>query len=194
MPNWCENILKVTGPAEDRRRLTQLWTDGQGVFNRILPTPDPFTVQDLAELHRELERSWHFPGVLERLNADNAWYYWNNIHWGTKWDVGGSSTNTMTVEEQEDMTTIDFLTAWGPPEPVIKAMSALYPSLVFNLAYFEGGMCFAGETSFVAGEGQGKDYEYGDPEYERIASEFGYSEEEDNEDHDADDHDAQELA
>jgi len=100
----------------------------------------------------------------------------------------------VTVEEQEDVTTIDFLTAWGPPEPVIKAMSAQYPSLIFDLTYFEGGMCFAGETRFVAGEGQGKDYEYDDPEYERIASEFGYGEEEDDEGHDDDDHHTQELA
>jgi hypothetical protein len=193
MPNWCENILKVTGPAEDRRWLTQLWTDGQGVFNRILPTPDPFTDQEIAELRVELERSY-FGSDFIKADAANAWYWWRNIHWGTKWDVGGGSRNTVTVEEQEDVTTIDFLTAWGPPEPVIKAMSAQYPSLIFDLTYFEGGMCFAGETRFVAGEGQGKDYEYDDPEYERIASEFGYGEEEDDEGHDDDDHHTQELA
>jgi hypothetical protein len=85
----------------------------------------------------------------------------------------------VTVEEEEDVTTIDFLTAWSPPVPVIKAMSALYPSLVFNLTYFEGGMCFAGEAHFVAGKGQDNHYGCDSPEYERIASQFGYDEDDD---------------
>lgn len=72
--------------------MAQLWKDAddKGVFNRILSTPDPFSQQDLAELRQEMKRSWLFPGVLERLDADNAWHHWNRIHWGTKWDVGES--------------------------------------------------------------------------------------------------------
>ncbi len=180
MPNWCDNRLTVTGPADDRRRLTQLWTDGTGVFNKVLPTPDPFTDQEIAELRLEVERSY-FGSDLAKVDADDAWYWWRNIHWGTKSDVGGNG-RPATVEEQDDVTTIDFLTAWGPPVPVIKAMSILYPSLVFNLAYFEGGMCFAGEAHFLAGEGQDQDYGYDAPEYQRIAAEFGYDEHDDEDD------------
>jgi hypothetical protein len=61
-------------------------------------------------------------------------------------------------------------------------MSALYPRLVFNATYFEGGMCFAGEALFVAGEGLNKDYGDDDPEYQRIAAEFGYDQHDDEDD------------
>jgi hypothetical protein len=62
MPDRCDDRLTVVGFAEERRRLAQLWkdangSDDKGVFDRILPTPDPFSDQDLAELRREVERS-----------------------------------------------------------------------------------------------------------------------------------------
>ncbi len=40
MANICDNTLTVTGPAEERRRLVQLWTDDKPVFNRILPVSE----------------------------------------------------------------------------------------------------------------------------------------------------------
>ena len=90
------------------------------------------------------------------------------LRWGTKWDVGGNDDSAV-VSEQDGETTIGFCTAWEPPLPVIRAMSAIYPALVFEMTYCESGCGFAGEVRFVAGEGQDNYYEYGDPGYERIA-------------------------
>jgi len=87
----------------ERQRLTELWTGGE-VFNRILPQPREFTDEDLRE--------------------------WRCRHWGTKWDVGGQE-DPADVQERDGETTIVFCTAWNPPIPVIRAMSAIYPSLTF---------------------------------------------------------------
>ncbi len=127
MPNECLNKLRVTGPTEERQRLTALWTDDGGkVFSRILPQP------------REL--------------TGDAWYEWRNRHWGTKWDVGGQD-NPVDVQERGDETTIVFVTAWDPPIPVIRAMSATYPSLTFDMVFIVQNVDIAGKAKFIGGNG-----------------------------------------
>jgi hypothetical protein len=147
MPNECINKLRVTGIAEERQRLTELWTDaGGGVFNRILPQP------------REL--------------ADEASYEWRCLHWGTKWDVGGQE-NPVDVQERDGETTIVFYTAWEPPIPVIRAMSAIYPSLTFDMVFFEPLNSFAGKARFVGGEGGQYHFEFRAADVKWIARDLG---------------------
>ena len=154
MADICINRLTVTGPAEERRRLVQLWADGKPVFNRILPVP-------------------------RRFKDDNEW---RCLNWGTKSDVGEEEWDCASVEEQEEVVTIWFATAWTPPLPVIEAMSVLYSGLEFDLAYFESGERFAGEAHFVEGEGQTDLYEGDDPAYQDIAFEFGWEEDDEGDD------------
>ena len=45
-----------------------------------------------------------------------------------------------------------FETAWGPPLPVVKTASELFPDLVFSLRYFERGAAFNGCYRCEAGE------------------------------------------
>jgi hypothetical protein len=97
-----------------------------------------------------------------------------------KWDVGGKD-NPVTIREQDGETTIKFDSAWESPLRAIRTMSALYPTLLFELTYFESGCCFAGEARFVAGEGQASEYEEGEPGYERIGRAFGWHETDDDE-------------
>jgi hypothetical protein len=66
-------------------------------------------------------------------------------------------------------------------------MSVLYPELEFDLVYFEPGERFAGEARFVDGEGQHDRYEGDDPEYQRIASEFGWNDEDEEDDDEEED-------
>jgi hypothetical protein len=55
--------------------------------------------------------------------------------WGTKW-VGYD----LTIGDS----TIDFLTAWQPPIPIIRKLAELHKDLVFRLEYYEPGMAFRG--------------------------------------------------
>jgi hypothetical protein len=178
-PNCCNNLLVVTGPAEKRRRLARLWTDGDPVFNRILPQPDPFTERDIAGLRARRRR--FYPGFESEVEGvfDDAWW-WRNFNWGTTRDVDGRD-NPADVREEGDRTIIDFMTDNCPPFPVVKAMSRLYPGLTFCLKWFEVGSCLAGEIRVVDGVWEGRCHEDGSSEYERLAAEFGYENEEDDE-------------
>jgi len=180
MANCCNNLLVVTGPAEERRRLARLWTDGDPVFNRILPQPDPFTERDVDQLRAG--KRLLYPGCESLIEGlfDDAWW-WRNLNWGTTSDVDGRN-NPADVSEQGENTIIDFMTDNCPPVPVVKAMSRLYPGLTFRLKWFEVGCCLAGEVRVVDGVWEGGCYEDGSPEYERLAVEFGHeNDEEDNE-------------
>ena len=202
MANICENVLRVTGPVEDQRRLAGLFQDGEWVFNRILPMPDPFTAKDLAELnaHPSVQEELDYIAKLDAylgkdvtepptLDPAGAWIRWREIHWGTKWDVGKGDAldgNPADVREQDDETTvISFATAWTPPLPVLQAMSALYPTLFFHLKFCESGERIAGEANFRGGR-EGPQYCacYGDPAYEQIAREFGDWQDEDDDEED----------
>jgi hypothetical protein len=186
MPNWCWNRLIVDGPLEDRQRVFQeVWTGGK-IFNKILPEPDKYTDDIIDDLLRSetglqamlIEASVddgestedHIRGTRARL-AEKAWYYWRIEHWGTKWDLEDGD-----YDFSDDGTTICFDTAWAPPVPVIRAMSRRYPTLNIRLKYFEPSMCFAGEATFISGEGPDNYYQAGenDEEYWRLAAEFGF--------------------
>ena len=177
MANCCNNLLVVTGPAEDRRRLARLWTDGGPVFDRILPQPDPFTNEDIARLRADLNDLY---AGGEKLLDDviGPTWWWRRFNWGTTSDVDAADD----VQERGEETIIDFMTDGEPPVPVVEAMSRLYPSLTFQLKWFETGCRLAGEVRFIAGNGQARRYPPGSPDYERLAAEFGYEEEEEEED------------
>ncbi len=66
--------------------------------------------------------------------------------------------------------------------PISKVrLPSAYPSLVFNLAYFEPDNHLGGEARFVAGDGQDRCYEYGQPEYQRLERDLGWDMEDEEE-------------
>ena len=80
------------------------------------------------------------------------WYNWNVANWGTKWnclEVWHDRTTEQITEEGR--TSYNFDTAWSPAEPVIHALSGLFPTLSIAHRYCEGGMGFAGEVMYHAG-------------------------------------------
>ena len=78
-------------------------------------SPDETMAETMAEIQRGFDE-------------DNDWYNWNVRNWGTKWDA----CNAAVWEEPNELR-YDFDTAWAIPEPALIAMSAKYPSLVFDL-------------------------------------------------------------
>jgi hypothetical protein len=88
-------------------------------------------------------------------NPDRVlWYYWRNEHWGTKWQPDGAERRqdgpSYRTGQQEVLVT--FATAWSPPLPVVLAMSKKFPTLDFELRYFESGCCFNGIYECEGGE------------------------------------------
>lgn len=78
------------------------------------------------------------------------WYNWNVKHWGTKWNCA-EVWHDRTDSVVEGKTSYNFDTAWSPAEPVVHALSGLFPTLTITHRYCEGGMGFAGEVIYHAG-------------------------------------------
>ncbi len=55
-----------------------------------------------------------------------GWYDWRCENWGTKWEVGD-------VDIYED--SIEFQTAWGVAEPVVRRWSEMFPNTEFDVRY-----------------------------------------------------------
>jgi hypothetical protein len=69
------------------------------------------------------------------------WYERHIEKWGTKWNSVDCYFDE-TVKEREPLE-IDFMTAWSPPIPIIKALAEKYHCSV-RLSYFETGLAFRG--------------------------------------------------
>ena len=53
-----------------------------------------------------------------------TWYKWRTRNWGTKWNAYGYEGGV-----QFDGKTLQFLTAWAPPTPIVEKLAAMYPDL-----------------------------------------------------------------
>ena len=125
MPNWCENNLTITG-AEDRLR--------------------QFLTENIIQEGLETTLDFNFVAPLPADQKEN-WYEWQCANWGTKWKGG-----IYFVEHaQPDALTINFNSAWSPPEAWVEKASRHYPDLHFHLLYEEPGMDFGGY--FIADNG-----------------------------------------
>lgn len=131
MPNWSSNalIVKSNGSKEADRDLANF----------------------LERIHAAKDDREH--GILNpfipcppALLAGEGWYDWRIKNWGTKWDVGYDNVTFVT---ENHMT---FKTAWSPPMKWIETVSKEYPRLVFEVAYSEQGMAFAGVAEIQDGE------------------------------------------
>lgn len=171
MPNWCNNILIVTG---DEKILAEFTTKAASAevgerdtaadftFEAFLPMPP-----ELAAMHTGSTTingvrfsNWIVkPGGIEvgmgaaeckALRAQYGfinWYDRNCAVLGTKWDVTG--TLAVTRDKRRVFT---FDSAWGPPTEGIEAVSKQYPTLKFVLQW--GGSEMDGSGSYHVRNGE----------------------------------------
>ena len=152
MPNWCTNNLIVSG-------------DIGSVFyfnNDFKGQPSP--KQQYG--YKRLEDRYCF-NAIRPMPEGVDWYDWSVENWGTKWDIYHYGFNKHDIEILSLSATAEafysFDTAWAPPEAFVEYASKLYPNLVFTLNYFEGGMMFAGSTTYRNGNVIDYDFREGDP-------------------------------
>ena len=119
MPNWCENSLTVSGEFQELRKFKQ---------------------ENTYTEDGEVTLSFNLMVTLPQEEEDN-WYDWQIENWGTKWDL-----RNCIIEDDENILSFDFDTAWGPPEKWLENVSVFYPNLEFKLLYAEPGMSFSGKT------------------------------------------------
>lgn len=160
MPNWCENVLNVRGDDQELARFRKAakrrreYRDGTSEdcalsFECFLPVPEelnapiPGWSEDAVE---QSHREKHAAELAARYGYPN-WYEFQCAKWGTK-----SDAVDVEVQSERDELTYSFDTAWSPPRPVVLAASRLFPTLSFELRYWEPGNGFRGELECRLGE------------------------------------------
>lgn len=133
MPNWCENVITLsgTGLEEFRKTLNRVDEDGKMAefsFRQIVPRPK---------------------------EQDENWYEWNIANWGTKWDV-----NDTDVEYKADSIVIHVETAWSPPFQWAKRASRRIADLNIVIKYREPGMQFCGTYTALNGRAENIEEEF----------------------------------
>jgi hypothetical protein len=119
MPNWCSNWVTVTGKKTPVNKFMKL------ARNHVE-----------KGLYADLSLSSLYPIPEEE---KSNWYDWSIKNWGTKWDVDG------VLSRREDTSLLyTFSSAWCPPCEAFVEISRKFPTLEFDLEWFEGGMGFLG--------------------------------------------------
>ena len=128
MPNWCNNSITITGPAE---KILDIWSKAQD------PDLDKGLLDAMVPMPAELE------GTTAPSDGAN-WYAWRCENWGTKWDI---DLEGLELESDENGTaTISgwFDSAWSPPIEAYQTFCDEDSDCSIEATYEEGGMDFAG--------------------------------------------------
>jgi len=163
MPNWCDNLLTITG---EKKRLEEFdekfkglpvnWneddekTEPKYCFNALYPVP-----KEVIKIGYSKEHS-NNNSVEEKINVlfdkDKWWdgYSWCISHWGCKWDIYGYEG--FHKDKNGDKFYYSFQTAWAPPIPWLEKVAGDWRDLKFTLAYYEEGVGFAGKVFFSEGK------------------------------------------
>jgi hypothetical protein len=145
MPNWCNNNIRIFGDEGTIRTLTAVL--------KSLKSADEEQSNDVFKALIGL------PPHMSDGDYKQKWYD-TNVEWfGTKWDISyDEHAFTFTKDE------INFHceTAWSPPIPFLHTLCKMYKVNAY-LFYSEGGVGFAGESTFnwVDGELEAYDDECG---------------------------------
>jgi len=156
MPNWCENTLRVKGPAEDINKFQMACRNKDGhesehtelSLQRLWPCPPSILNNQpvygdlkasLAKLHEE-PLSWE----------QDDWYSWRVRNWGTKWDVEARIDKVNTFKNGNREIVYYFTSAWSPPREAFEKICEDWPTLSFKLHYVESGMGFRGTQTYKA--------------------------------------------
>jgi hypothetical protein len=125
MPNWCENVVQVTGPEDKVAEFVQYVAgetyDGRSssfCFNKVIPVN---------------------PALYE--GAD--WYDFCVNNWGTKWEPSEFIVEPDGIPD-DGYAEWQFHTAWSPPEGVFHTLRNKFPDVDISWFYHEPGMRVAG--------------------------------------------------
>lgn len=178
MPNWCENILDVSGNKHEITKFKELslvkseaGDNLNFTMELLLPTPKELLEQTSPAMWRgdenDTDGKLEFEKQVEELKqkyGHTDWYDWRVNKWGTKWDCADSEI----LDEGENFISMFYQTAWGPNTQFISTIAKMFPELTFKLSFEEPGMGFCGvyevtndEEDFIEGDLQNRDEESG---------------------------------
>ena len=141
MPNWCHNRVDVYSENKtDLQKVLDIFKNKKSVFGQIIPEPDwKVTPNDKGELPIQPDKDSMFPPKFPDGTVDDRWYNWRVYNWGTKWDC-----YDLSIDEDEQELTLEFNTAWSPPEEICHALKERFEDASISWFYDEPGMEVAG--------------------------------------------------
>ena len=63
-------------------------------------------------------------------------YNWCWENWGTKWDAYKHGDEVEVCEEDDQIVTMEFFTAWGPPEPILEKINEKFGDKIEYCRWF----------------------------------------------------------
>jgi hypothetical protein len=134
MPNWCDNTISISGPAEKLSPIfTKLKEDGKDGLCQILhPMPENTFTGNLGQKEREQCAEDNIPN----------WYDWCSSNWGTKWDTCDGDWNYEDAGDGQAILTGSFQSAWAPPVGVYEHSADAHPDLHIEAMYYEPGCAY----------------------------------------------------
>ncbi len=156
--------LNITaGSNTDMATAALFGTDRDVAYWTSMPWAPERGIVDRASLLAYIEKTDSKAMQEARIAKENVknyghkdWYSWALAEWGTKW----GDYETTLVKSEPKKIKISFQTAWGPPAPGLTKIAAKWPTLKFDLRYYEQGMGFKGQLVLkgdeVLKEEQGK--------------------------------------
>lgn len=152
MPNHVHNIINLTGPVEDIKKLSEL------VYNKNYRYSDG----EIEEKAFDFDRIIHMPkniyrgglGLEEKEKyGKNNWYDWSIANWGTKWNAYDISEPNISLKEKSGSYKISFNTAWSAPLPVYFELARLFPRIEGLIQYADEDMGYnCGEIKIEGGQ------------------------------------------
>jgi hypothetical protein len=129
MPNWCNNNITISGPAD---KIRQLWDTAQ--------TAHVYTVEVDGEEITKREF-----GLLNAMAPIGDWVYETAVdNWGTKWDVNDEGLEIIEHGDGTAEITGWFDSAWAPPIGAYNKFLELNEDCSIEASYYEMGCDFAG--------------------------------------------------
>lgn len=160
--------LAARATADARVKALRILTSSRSVNVSFLMSPAWVEQHGCTDLNDPKLVEWikeKYPGAVA--SAENVikayaetgfpnWYDWSVARWGTKWNA---YQTVLTDLPEGDGLELLFETAWSPPEPVLRAIAARFPGLIFQGAAFDEGWNFACHIT-----GSGADFQITDVE------------------------------
>lgn len=137
MPNWCSNILIVSGEKKDLKAFEEYIKDDECKFsfNKIKPVP--------KELNNTPSPA---PKEVAKKNRKKYgyedWYHFCIDEWGTKWAI---DPDTLKIKKFSTNLCYTFQTAWTPPLQIYSILAKKFTELKFLYQYYEPGCRLAGD-------------------------------------------------
>jgi hypothetical protein len=157
MPNHVEQDLVVTGNPETLKEFILFAQEDDMILsaNKFIPYPKEYKDRDEegARLRDECAatKDWSkYTGYKDGFNSGG--YQWCLQNWGTKWGIYNVKLLTEKLTGKKGKLKYTCESAWSPAIPIITAMSQKFPTLHFEMKYFEGGMQFKGHYIVQGGE------------------------------------------